>query len=392
MKKLLLVKDDVNVAKVYQNKLREEGFLVEIAADGQLGYDLTHSFRPDVVILDLMLPKLPGVELMQKLRAEPDFKKLPFIVFSNTYMSSLAQEAWKAGATKCLSKANCTPKQVIEIVHEVLGDNVQDVETPVSAKGALQTHKQKSEAEADAEFQADLSQSFVESLPATLAILRGLLQNLVKAGGETARLKQINQLYRRVQALTGNAGLTGMLLISQMSAALEALLRELQEHPKNINDSTLRTVAATIDFLGVLFEKGTQPDRQEIPPANILVVDDEAISRRALTYAINKANLKSTGLDDPVAALQLLSEKKFDLIFLDVDMPNMTGFELCSKLRALPGYAKTPVIFVTGLNDFKSRASSTMSGGNDFIAKPFLFIELAVKSLMHVMRGGLETN
>jgi len=195
-----------------------------------------------------------------------------------------------------------------------------------------------------------------------------------------------------VLASAVNGGEALDMLISQMSATLEALLRELQEHPKNINDSTLRTVAATVVFPGVLFEKGTQPDRQEIPPANILVVDDEAISRRALTYAINKANLKSTGLDDPVAALQLLSEKKFDLIFLDVDMPNMTGFELCSKLRALPGYAKTPVIFVAGLNDFKSRASSTMSGGNDFIAKPFLFIELAVKSLMHVMRGGLETN
>lgn len=195
-----------------------------------------------------------------------------------------------------------------------------------------------------------------------------------------------------VLASAVNGGEALDMLISQMSATLEALLRELQEHPKNINDSTLRTVAATVDFPGVLFEKGTQPDRQEIPPANILVVDDEAISRRALTYAINKANLKSTGLDDPVAALQLLSEKKFDLIFLDVDMPNMTGFELCSKLRALPGYAKTPVTFVAGLNDFKSRASSTMSGGNDFIAKPFLFIELAVKSLMHVMRGGLETN
>ena len=195
-----------------------------------------------------------------------------------------------------------------------------------------------------------------------------------------------------VLASAVNGGEALDMLISQMSATLEALLRELQEHPKNINDSTLRTVAATVDFPGVLFEKGTQPDRQEIPPTNILVVDDEAISRRALSYAINKTNLKSTGLDDPVASLQLLSEKKFDLIFLDVDMPNMTGFELCSKLRALPGYAKTPVIFVAGLNDFKSRASSTMSGGNDFIAKPFLFIELAVKSLMHVMRGGLETN
>jgi PleD family two-component response regulator len=56
-------------------------------------------------------------------------------------------------------------------------------------------------------------------------------------------------------------------------------------------------------------------------------------------------------------------------------MPGMNGFELCAKLRALPDYKATPVIFVTSLNDFESRANSTMSGGNDFIAKPFLFID-----------------
>ena len=71
-------------------------------------------------------------------------------------------------------------------------------------------------------------------------------------------------------------------------------------------------------------------------------------------------------------------------------MPNMTGFELCSKLRMLPAYAKTPVVFVTGLNDLENRANSTMSGGNDFIAKPFLFIELTVKALVHVLRGRLN--
>jgi DNA-binding response OmpR family regulator len=47
----------------------------------------------------------------------------------------------------------------------------------------------------------------------------------------------------------------------------------------------------------------------------------------------------------------------------------------------------TPVVFVTGLTDFESRANSTMSGGNDFIAKPFLFIELAVKALLYILRG-----
>ena len=92
----------------------------------------------------------------------------------------------------------------------------------------------------------------------------------------------------------------------------------------------------------------------------------------------------------PNAALNLLTEKQFDLVFLDVDMPGMTGFELCTKLRALPQYKKTPVVFVTALSDFDSRTSSMMAGGNDFIAKPFLFIELTVKALIHVLRARLQ--
>jgi PleD family two-component response regulator len=172
-----------------------------------------------------------------------------------------------------------------------------------------------------------------------------------------------------------------------MADAFEALLKELHEKPKNINASTLRTVAAAIDFLGILFERGLAPDQQEGRPANILVVDDEAISRRAVTYALEKAKLKSVSVEDPMVAHKLVSETRFDLIFLDVDMPGMNGFELCTKLRAVPLHKKTPVVFVTSLTDFESRANSTMSGGNDFIAKPFLFIELAVKALVYVLRG-----
>jgi DNA-binding response OmpR family regulator len=86
-----------------------------------------------------------------------------------------------------------------------------------------------------------------------------------------------------------------------------------------------------------------------------------------------------------------MSKEHFDLVFLDVDMPGMNGFELCTKVRALPAYKKTPVVFVTSLNDFESRANSTMSGGNDFIAKPFLFMELAVKALLYVFRSKLDT-
>jgi CheY-like chemotaxis protein len=367
---------------------------------------MVKTFRPDAIVLDLIIPKITGIELMKTIRADPNFEKVPVIVFSNTYLSNMVQEAWKAGATKCLSKANCTPKQVIDMVRSTIGGNGAPGAAPSSQAGtpsAPQPVRATSRAVAappppervlasdeDAEFQAELRKSFIDSLPSTLNTLRVLLQGLIKAEAETARLQQIHELYHRIHALTGNAGIVGLLQIAQTACALEALLKELYEKPKNINASTLRTVASAIDLLAFLFEHGSLPASQEIPPARILVVDDEVISRRAVTYALEKAKLKSVSVEDPNVAFKLLSEGPFNLVFLDVDMPGMNGFELCTKLRDLPAHKNTPVVFVTSLTDLESRASSTMSGGNDFIAKPFLFIELAVKALVYVLRGKLN--
>jgi DNA-binding response OmpR family regulator len=406
MNKVLLIEDDQIVANIYRNKLSVEGFTVEVANDGHSGLNAIREFQPDVVVLDLMLPKLSGVDVMKQVRANPLFQDLPIIVFSNTYLTNMVQEAWKAGATKCLSKANCSPKQLIEVIRSTLGTPGGSASIPEPRAQPASDHAELLETsqtisnnapraaaprapanEQDAKFQAELRKAFVEGMPATLSALRGLLQGMVKCDGEAARAAQVQEMYRRVHALTGNAGMSGMALIAQMSDALEALLKELYEKPKNLNTSTLRTVALTFDFLGVLFERSLRTRQTELPPASILVVDDEAISRRAVIYALEKAKLKSVSVEDPIVAYNLLLQQHFDLIVLDVDMPGMSGFELCSKLRHLPAHGRTPVVFVTSLNDLEARANSTMSGGNDFIAKPFLFIELAVKALVHVLRA-----
>jgi CheY-like chemotaxis protein len=328
------------------------------------------------------------VEVIKEVRSETEFTKLPIIVFSNTYLTNLIQDAWKAGANKCLSKASCSPKDLLDIVRSTIG--ASDDGKPSGDATFGNTESLSASAPKDAAFQADLRQSFIDGLPSALAGLRGVMQNLVKANGEVEQLKQIYELYRRLHALAANAGLAGLNHISKMSDAAEALLKELYEKPKNINSSTVRTVAASVDFLGFLFERATHPDKQEIPASNILVVDDEPISRRAVIYALEKAKLSSISAEDAATGLKLLEEKNFDLIFLDVDMPGMTGYELCAKLRNMPQYKKTPVVFVTALSDFDSRTNSMMAGGNDFIAKPFLFIELTVKALIHVFRMTLQ--
>jgi CheY-like chemotaxis protein len=389
MKKILIIEDDQIVSNVYRNKLVTEGYEAEIALDGETGLKVMRTFQPDAIMLDLMLPKMSGVEVIRQIRSEADFSKLPIIVFSNTYLTNLIQDAWKAGATKCVSKINCPPKDLLDLMRRTIGGGSVSPARP-AAEGAPATKPAPVVSETDAEFQAELRKTLITSLPATLVALRAGLQSLVKSDTEVARLKHIHELYRRVHAVNGNAGIAGLIPIAHLAAALEALLKELYENPKKINSSTLRTVAATVDFLGLLFERGTRSDKQEIPPASILVVDDEAISRRAIIYALEKAQLQSVSVEDPSAAFKLLSEKQFDLVFLDVDMPGMTGYELCTRLRSLPLHKKTPVVFITGLSDFDNRTSSMMAGGNDFIAKPFLFIELTVKALIHVLRGKLQ--
>lgn len=387
MKKILIIEDDEILANIYRNKLAVEYYHVEVSNTGESGLALMRSFKPDMILLDLLLPQMPGVEVIRHVRSEADFAKLPVIVFSNTYLTNVIQDAWKAGATKCLSKARCSPKDILEIVRQTVGssDNVARPNTVVPGPA-----RHEGTPEGDAEFQSELRKTFIESLPATLATLRASLQNLSRATDEVSRLKHIYDLHRRMHALSGNAGIAGLFLIGQLSAAFEALLKELYEKPKNINPSSLRTVAAAADFLAFLFQSGLTPEKQDLPASNILVVDDEAISRRAIIYALEKTQLPSVGVDNPNEALELLSKREFDLVFLDVDMPEMTGFELCAKLRQMPQHKKTPVLFVTAMTDFESRTSSTMAGGNDFIGKPFLFIELTVKALMHVLRGKLQ--
>jgi CheY-like chemotaxis protein len=188
-------------------------------------------------------------------------------------------------------------------------------------------------------------------------------------------------MHRQLRSLAGGASFLGFERIAQMSTALEALLIELHTKPVKITPSVVRTVAQAIDALASLFDRAANLQAEIITPPKILVVDDEIISRETICSALGKANLLAVSLDDSLAAQRLLEQDHFDLIFLDVEMPGQSGLELCVKIREMMPNRTTPVVFVTSHSDFGSRAQSTLSGGNDFIAKPFLLVELAVKAL-----------
>jgi CheY-like chemotaxis protein len=110
-KKIVIVDDNPVLISIYQNKFNAEGFQVEVALNGHEGLELIYSVKPDLVLLDLMMPKVNGLEVLKKLRENPLYQALPVIIFSN---SAWVAQAWKEGATMVVSKSNHSPKWIVQ--------------------------------------------------------------------------------------------------------------------------------------------------------------------------------------------------------------------------------------------------------------------------------------
>ena len=386
---ILIVDDDPVVVHIYQEKFQRQGFKVEVAGNGDSAMERLKKDRIDLVILDLSLPGMNGVELLKNIRLEFDVQALPVIVLSNAYLSDLRRIALDAGATKCIAKADSTPGKMLELVRELLAaghSHAAGVTPELVVRNAAGTLSSQSETE----FEKKLVASFLINARVTLAKLRAGHQLFARTQQEDLRQAQLSEMHRQIRPLACSANLLGFRKIAPMADALEALLIELHAKPTKITPSVIRTVAQGVDILAALFDKATDLQTEVLVPPRILVVDDEIISRETICSALGKANLTAVSLDDSLAAQRRLEQDHFDLIFLDVEMPGQSGLELCVKIREMATNRSTPVVFVTSHSDFGSRAKSTLSGGNDFIAKPFLLVELVVKSLTWLFKESLR--
>jgi CheY-like chemotaxis protein len=146
MKRIVVVDDQPILGIIYRTKFTTEGFQVDVASDGQEALDLIQRTNPDLVLLDLMLPKIDGLEVLKRLRAQSSFLTLPIIVFSANARPGITEEAFAAGATMVLSKSNTSPKQIIEIVNRTLAETAQPpaagkvLESPMArAAGGLES-------------------------------------------------------------------------------------------------------------------------------------------------------------------------------------------------------------------------------------------------------------
>jgi CheY-like chemotaxis protein len=432
--RLLAVDDDAICRQAVSLALKKALNKPDLAENGDMALILASQHAYDVIFLDVQMPGMDGFELCSKIhetllnRSTPvvfvtsqgdfdaraqsilsggsDLMAKPFLTFEITVKAltfilrgRLQGQAQSAAAGngiwghKTLSPAPAKSNGSSPQVRNPLEESSQGFVIPPPGTNSLATRATMPKADpapsADERARKTLVSAFLARASADLGALRDLTKVIFQTTDENARTKMLADFYIRVHSLMPKADCIGWHPALRMISALDGLLKKLLENRKHCTSSTLLTVCTAVDLLKELCVTGVEADLATNPPIRMLVVDDDPVARRAITCALQMAFEKPESAEGGEAALAAATERPFDLIFLDVQMPGMDGFTVCSRIHETVQNRATPVVFVTGHSDFKARTQATLSGGGDLIGKPFLTAEVTVKALTFALRGRL---
>lgn len=119
-KKVTIIEDDEPIREMYKMKLQAQGYNVATANDGQNALKVLETHQPDLMLLDIRLPKLPGNEVLKKIRATDWGKDIKVIVLTNISKNEAPQDFRFLNINRYIVKVHYTPKQVLDIINEVL--------------------------------------------------------------------------------------------------------------------------------------------------------------------------------------------------------------------------------------------------------------------------------
>ena len=118
--KILVVEDDLSISDLYHERLVEDGYQVFTAHNGRDGFSLVGSKKPDLILLDIIMPDVDGYEMLQELKTNKNTKNTPVIIFSNLSQREEIEKGLKLGASDFIIKTSVTPSQMAQKVEEFL--------------------------------------------------------------------------------------------------------------------------------------------------------------------------------------------------------------------------------------------------------------------------------
>ncbi len=126
MAKILIIEDDELIRRMYEQIFIFRGYEVAAATNGEEGLERARATKPAIILLDIMMPKMNGLDMLKRLKAIPEVKHIPVIILTNLLGIADAETALREGAIKYIGKSDYTPKEIVDIAEEVLAGYTRD--------------------------------------------------------------------------------------------------------------------------------------------------------------------------------------------------------------------------------------------------------------------------
>jgi CheY-like chemotaxis protein len=121
MAKIVLIDDDSVLLKLYSTRLASDGHQVIVSQNGQEGLEFVMSEKPDLIVLDLLMPKVNGFTFIETINQYPELKKIPKIVFSSVANPDQIERLRQLGISQYLNKTDATPTQLVTLINQLVG-------------------------------------------------------------------------------------------------------------------------------------------------------------------------------------------------------------------------------------------------------------------------------
>jgi CheY-like chemotaxis protein len=224
-----------------------------------------------------------------------------------------------------------------------------------------------------------------------IANLNGKLRTLAATLAlHPADRKTFNEVISHAKEMCRIAAILGQHPVATVAANLDALLQDAGQRSGPASPRTMQTAVQTFDFLSRLLTHDVLSRAEKLPQPRVIAVDDDNDLLSVIVATLESANLATTGCTDARAALDTLQENPFDVILLDIGLPDMNGLDMCARIHALPKHNRTPILLITGDDSVHNRERGVLNGAIDLLGKPFNMFELTLKAHTWALKNRLE--
>jgi len=422
---ILIVEDNKTVAAATRAYLEAPGRRLLVAESADEAQSVMASDDIDLVIMDLFLPDRDGRDVLVQMRERAATTTIPVIVLSSIAGEVARAECLAVGADEFMRKP-ADPRLLRSAVSRLLKrgkqrrNEVRDGLTGLPNRAGIIT-----------EFEEQRRRTGDDGTPLTVAVLTlDSLAEVTMKMGRDAGDRFLLEVCAAVHHAIGKGTALGRWETAQLLAVLpgqtaEDAQRVLETTARTLaNDDTLaeyRKAGIAISLSGGVTQvEGAQELRDVVSAAEkwlysgrteadqsvhtdadvperetqrILLVEDDRVTATLIQHRLVRDGHEVVDFLDGARAFKWAEAEEFDLAILDVKVPGMDGFELLSKIRAIPRLAKIPIIMLTGMGSEADVIRGLDLGADDYMLKPFSPSELLarVRRLLHAGAGGDES-